>query len=54
MEKTARLPNQNHEWDNSPQYFNWQKMELTEKPYLPYPNYKKASGALGEYNASLW
>jgi len=52
-----RLPTE-FEWEVAQKLFDWgSRWEWTESAYAPYPNYKKAPGALGEYNgimANLW
>ena len=51
--KSCRLPTE-FEWEATQQYFPWGKRwEWSESAYLPYPNYKKADGALGEYNGKF-
>jgi len=51
--KDMRLPTE-AEWEIAQEQFNWGKRwEWTESAYLPYPNYKKAEGALGEYNGKF-
>ena len=51
--KGKRLPTE-FEWEAAQQNFNWgSRWEWTESAYLPYPSYKKAEGALGEYNGKF-
>lgn len=51
--KGMRLPTE-FEWEVAQSQFNWGKRwEWTESAYLPYPNYSKPDGALGEYNGKF-
>ena len=51
--KGMRLPTE-FEWEIASEQFNWGKRwEWTNSAYLPYPKYKKAKGAVGEYNGKF-
>ncbi|UCS92950.1 ergothioneine biosynthesis protein EgtB [Echinicola marina] len=48
-----RLPTE-AEWEIASDKFNWgDRWEWTNSAYLPYPGYKKAAGAIGEYNGKF-
>lgn len=48
-----RLPTE-FEWESAAEKFNWGKRwEWTYSAYLPYPNFKIAAGAVGEYNGKF-
>jgi len=51
--KGLRLPTE-FEWEAAADILKWGKRwEWTESAYLPYPGYKKAAGAVGEYNGKF-
>ncbi|WP_018613749.1 ergothioneine biosynthesis protein EgtB [Segetibacter koreensis] len=51
--KGMRLPTE-FEWEVAADKFEWgSRWEWTESAYLPYPGFKKAPGAIGEYNGKF-
>jgi ergothioneine biosynthesis protein EgtB len=51
--KNMRLPTE-EEWEVAADNFKWgQLWEWTGSAYLPYPNFNKAEGAIGEYNGKF-
>jgi len=51
--KGMRLPTE-FEWEVAADKMNWgQRWEWTNSAYLPYPNFKIAAGAVGEYNGKF-
>ena len=51
--KGMRLPTE-FEWEVAQDQFDWgQRWEWTNSAYLPYPGFKVAPGAIGEYNGKF-
>ena len=51
--KKMRLPTE-FEWEAAADNFEWGlRWEWTNSAYLPYPHFRKAAGAIGEYNGKF-
>jgi ergothioneine biosynthesis protein EgtB len=51
--KGMRLPTE-FEWEIAAKQLDWgERWEWTNSAYLPYPNFKKENGAVGEYNGKF-